>query len=85
MEGRWTIRLVPTLDGGHRVAADGPLLTEPVPVVPCDDAAIERGSQALYEMGRGKDWPGVLNGLPVSHVGTREVARAVLRAAGETP
>jgi hypothetical protein len=48
-----------------------------VPVVPCDDAAIERGAEALIAIAA--RW-----GLGEWHIeGARELAEAVLRAAGE--
>jgi hypothetical protein len=45
-----------------------------------DDDMIERGAAAIYEMTRGAQLPGVLNGVRVSHVGGRQLAEAVLRA-----
>jgi hypothetical protein len=45
-----------------------------------DDDMIERGAEAIYEMTRGAELPGVLNGVRVSHVGGRQLAEAVLRA-----
>jgi hypothetical protein len=57
---------------------------EQVPMVPCDDAAVERAAEALYELSRGQAWPGVIDGIAVSHVGVKTVAEAVLRAAGES-
>lgn len=75
MEGRWTI---PVDDG---VVVLWPWRAEGhvprVPVVPCDDAAVERGAQAIYEATRTQ------SGL--SHTGCYQLARIALRAAGETP
>jgi hypothetical protein len=91
--GRWTIMLCK--DCGQRAHYQNRcpkdrrrVWTEmvEVPVVPCDDAAVERAMLELYELGRGQKWPGVLEGgIAVSHVGIEIVVKAVLRAAGETP
>ena len=45
------------------------------------DKAVEAASLALYELGRGEDWPGTIDGLRVRHVGTLLVAQVVLDAA----
>lgn len=66
MEGRWTIAYV----GYNEWRVDGPLpTTDPTPVVPCDDAAIERAVHAIAGV--------------VSPGYRRAVAEAVLRAAGD--
>jgi hypothetical protein len=56
--------------------------TVDVVYVPCDDAAVQRATEAVYELSRGQSWPGLLDGIKVDHVGIRNVAEAVLRAAG---
>lgn len=65
MEGRWTI---------YGWSASGPFVLgkHAVPVVPCDDAAVERALAALSAMGYA---------LPEARV----IVTSVLRAAGETP
>jgi hypothetical protein len=78
VEGRWTIygEATPGL-GGVDLVASGPLLAdgESVPVVPCDEAAVERGTDALIRQeGFEPDED--------SRDAWREHARAVLRAAG---
>jgi hypothetical protein len=85
MEGRWQINNM-KMGLGWNASLGGPITESlPVAVVPCDDAAAERAAQALYELGRGQSWPGVLHGIEVNHVGLRIVAEVVLRAAGESP
>jgi len=73
MEGRWTIH---KRGWGHLVAPTDLTDVEPGswPVVPCDDAAIERAAAKLRELG-------------VCELGraSSRVAEAVLRAAGQTP
>lgn len=54
---------------------EGPFV--PVP----DEAAIERGCEALYELSRGQEWPGRISDVDVRHVGLITVVDAVLRAA----
>lgn len=72
MEGRWLIWI--DKDDGPQVRVKGPDMPwEPVEVVPCDDAAIERGGAELAGM----------FGWSVSY--SQYMAKAVLRAAGETP
>ena len=74
MQGRWTIR---KWSGGSEVL--GPLTigegyqsNGDVPVVPCDDAAIERAHSAMRACaGR--------------YLTDRQIVDLVLRAAGETP
>lgn len=71
MEGRWTITYTHGRQGllGFLPALrtiDGPE-TEAVPVVPCDDAAVERAARVIA--------------LWTDH--PSQVARAVLRAAGD--
>ena len=68
MQGRWTLMGCPL---GRIVVTDGPStlgIGEEVPVVPCNDAAIERAMRAIPMAGD-----------------RRDIAEAVLRAAGETP
>lgn len=70
IEGRWTI-FVCTGCGeatGRHKGCDA--LREATPVVPCDEAAVERAVRALANRG------------VLSH---HEVAEIVLRAAGEQP
>lgn len=81
MEGRWVLEGVP--DGKWPMVQRGPWLGDRVrvPVVPCDDAAIERAAQGLADAvqsvnGRGR-------GAVADH--HYEWVRAVFRAAGETP
>lgn len=93
LEGRWTV----FLEGAYAVAVtESPSLYTPrdhaaVPVVPCDDAAVERAARALWEDAIGKairdDYPW---DSTVDHaVDLRErylrYARVVLSAAGEKP
>jgi hypothetical protein len=77
LEGRWII-FVCTGCGeatGRHQACDAK--REATPVVPVDEAAVERVAQAIYEAGRG-DWQGFRDAQRA-----REVAEFVLRAAGE--
>jgi len=69
MEGRWTLYVARaegiTFYMGKTVPQGN------VPVVPCDDAAVERAARATAPRGHVSDaW--------------REIVREVLRAAGET-
>jgi hypothetical protein len=68
MKGRWTV----TVDPFRR--------TE-VPVVPCDDAAIERVAKALTDIA--EDYWDEMDDYEREPYRAR--ARKVLRAAGETP
>ena len=70
MEGRWTI----TVDRHGDIVDDGTTsrTDEVVPVVPCDEEAIERGVLALHT------W------MPYSSEIAREAVEAVLRAAAGT-
>lgn len=78
VQGRWTI------GGGYDGARhavfvfDGPQIPpcQHLPVVPCDDAAVERSMNALRAW-----YPSYFAGRDHK---AREVAEAVLRAAGET-
>jgi hypothetical protein len=63
MEGRWSIYQ-------GRASGVGAWTPEPVPVVPCDDAAIERAAAALANRG------------VMSH---REDVEVAFRAAAEVP
>lgn len=83
MDGRWTITRCPTC-GIYEGPLDAPALAdcddsadawEIVPVVPCDDAAIERVARRLAE----------LQGYPTGpHHLDMVAAMEVLKAAGET-
>lgn len=71
--GRWTLTISRT---GEQVFAHLPLLNigeKRVPVVPCDEEALERVAFALKQCFGGRD------------IDTRQLAREALRAAGETP
>ena len=72
MEGRWTIIVTHSDevigDCRWENAARDDLL---VPVVPCDDAAIERGREWYRNAG--------------PHLTSYEIVTGILRAAGETP
>jgi hypothetical protein len=81
VEGRWTIRWDADSwpHAQFKIGGTFPLPGEEfVPVVPCDDAAVERGGKALVEIA--KRWG--LGDWQMS--GARELAEALLRAAGET-
>jgi hypothetical protein len=72
MTGRWTILSVgtPTKQGPANAVVTGPRFTgPPVPVVPVDDAAVERAARAIDSMN--------------TFSGARKLAEAALRAAGE--
>ena len=81
--GRWTIPV--TANGA--LIVDDELLDEQrgdrmVPVVPCDEAAIERAARALY-----KEWlahSNMLRDFEEVREGFEEEARRVLAAAGRT-
>jgi hypothetical protein len=88
VKGRWTVHTCKDC-GGHahcydRCPADRRRVwTEvvPIPVVPCDDAAIERAALALH-LARGLSRGSfAMDG----YCECREQAMVVLRAAGETP
>jgi hypothetical protein len=81
MEGRWTIRVCACTVAS--VKDRGPALPAPcererlireVAVVPCDDAAVERGAAAVRRVSLMFARDGI----------DRELALAVLRAAGES-
>lgn len=73
MQGRWTIQGMRNC--GHIVRGDAlPDVGQRVPVVPCDDAAIERGAAGADALLATK--PGA---------SSIEIAEAVVRAAGEAP
>lgn len=67
MEGRWILR--PNSHPFVSATLEGPRVVATTPVVPCDDAALERAAEAI--------------GFWVPEH-AEEIARAVLRAAGET-
>lgn len=48
MEGRWTIHDL-RLREEWNARVSGPYICTPIPLVPCDDAAIERLAQYLYD------------------------------------
>ena len=83
MQGRWIIAnvglgvQVRSMTGSKAEAPEG--IT---PVVPCDDAAIERAARALAER-QGSSWSYGNN--PAIAEEYREDIRASFRAAGETP
>jgi hypothetical protein len=68
-EARWTIWLDP--DGNRVTTGSVALGDRAVPVVPCDDAAIERVAREICVVNPGEN--------------SREQAQRYLRAAGETP
>lgn len=83
VEGRWTIHY--TYDNGDAlqdanalVSGASILVADPaVPVVPCDDAAVERVANYLD--------PGWNSGNDAMRRTVLDVARGVLRAAGAQP
>jgi hypothetical protein len=81
MEGRWTIKpeRLTGVNGGSVIlsVAYGPVVEVATPVVPCDDAAVERAAAYLRSIS--------LNDPPHFHGDRRSLAEAVLRAAGESP
>jgi len=88
MKGRWTIH---KRGWGHLVAPTDPTDQEPGswPVVPCDDAAIEKAEIAL--IGAPYDWrsygPAIVAQIVLMGAAGAtddEIAEFVLRAAGET-
>lgn len=76
MEGRWTIRDAPNARGGRSAHLLGPEVPAWTPVVPCDDAAIERAASEMAS------WSGP---VPSGVDGFRPFAERVLRAAAEVP
>lgn len=78
MEGTWTITKIATdlLTPPYRDHILGPE-TGPTEVVPCDDAAIERGMNALEASDKDYRY--------VTRADIRTTVEAVLRAARETP
>lgn len=82
MKGRWTIYYI----AGAGAVVDGPSVEprERVPVVPCNDAAIERAARALCDEGiRALD--GTYSTWERHADGFLAMAERALRAAGETP
>jgi hypothetical protein len=75
IEGRWTIWVN---EHGNRVLDDDAQVAVRVPVVPCDDAAVDRATLALYERLNPPGSPRAIFGI----TWYRETAEAVLRAAG---
>lgn len=78
MEGRWTI--YPAWPVGSRATVDGPERAEKVPVVPCDDEAIERAARGASAAATADPFVG-----EIPFMAARRIAEAALRAAGETP
>ena len=73
-EGRWTIWASATCDRDCILkCADAVLSLSATPVVPCDDAAVERAGAVLNRM---FGWTDTY---------AQHIAETVLRAAGETP
>jgi hypothetical protein len=57
MDGRWTIKQNRTHYGVIQWIGGAKVPREATPVVPCDDAAVERGAEALIKIARaGDDW-----------------------------
>jgi hypothetical protein len=77
MDGRWTIKQNRTHYGVIQWIGGAKVPREATPVVPCDDAAVERGAEALIKIAR--RW-GLGDWQPS---GALELAAEVLRAAGE--
>lgn len=75
--GRWTIFV--REDGGKALQITHGSERE-IPVVPCDDAAIERAARAMYE--RINTWPWDQS-APAMRENWHKAARAAFRAAGE--
>jgi hypothetical protein len=71
IEGRWTLYFRP---GVRLIEGKAPAATATVPVVPCDDAAVERVARYLHLLRGAEDETPCGN--------CRGDARAVLRAAG---
>lgn len=75
MEGRWLVWIEDLKDWQE--------------VVPCDDSAVERATRTIYERGYQPDvresWEAYSVRQPLIADRLREITRAVLRAAGETP
>jgi hypothetical protein len=81
MKGRWTVKLAHNVCawGDTMAVVSDPVPTEdPTPVVPCDDAAVERIARWLHceRFGCAGEEPCAT---------CRRDAEAVLRAAGESP
>lgn len=77
MQGRWKLRS----EGAFGMDVTGPETVGWVPVVPCDDTAIERAARALCDDEQ-EAWD-ELDALDQTLY--RGKALKVLRAAGETP
>lgn len=77
LQGRWTVWLKP--DGEE--SFDAHESAEPMPVVPCDAAAIERVAAELARQ-RGWTWADAGDGVRTA---LTVVAAKALRAAGKTP
>lgn len=75
LDARWTIRN----EVGFGNYINGPMTVGWVPVVACDDAAIERAATVLADM-----WPNDFDPARrgLFNVHAKQVAEAVLRAAG---
>lgn len=88
MDGCWTLEGLP--EGKWPMVQRGPWIQdrEQVPVVPCDDAAIERGARALARgYGREDMWGeyATLAEAVLRAAGGALAFRGCLRADGETP
>jgi hypothetical protein len=81
MDGRWTIKQDRTAYGVIQWIGGAKVPREATPVVPCDDAAVERAALALH-LARGLSRASFGS---ENYCGCREHAEAVLRAAGEVP
>jgi hypothetical protein len=80
MEGRWKVWVDAEL--GCLADENNPRMADfEVPVVPCDDAAVERVARVLCRQ-RGYDWGTAGDGLRAALTAAADQA---LRAAGETP
>lgn len=78
--GRWTINEM-RLGLGWNANIGGPIIDDlPVPVVPCDDAAVERVMAVLDD---GRVFPGDESNITPDEL--RKLAEAALRAAGDAP
>lgn len=86
MEGRWRLHYVDEYRDQESIVI-GPALEsqEGVPVVPCDDEAIERVARRIAGRESGDFSDEYWDGNPKEHPVWIETACDYLRAAGETP
>lgn len=88
MDGRWTINQM-KMGLGWNASVGGPITNDlPMPIVPCDDAAIERGVEAARR--RHQEWfnrrlRGDVGGEWLDSEDFADLVEDILRAAGETP